>query len=153
MATAETSTCQGQDHVTLTAPSGYLANIVTEETRCGGDSAPWRIEGQPGQRINLTLYDFSHYEATSHHHTSSCLIYAFVKEKGSSEKISICGGGTRTKNVYISVSHSLLVFIIRSYNAETERHFLLKYDGKHTNQSSQWPGPLPANYTSTVFAH
>lgn len=131
VATAESGTCQGQDHVVLKSPSGYLANIVTEETRCGGDSAPWRIDAQPGQRINLTLYDFSHHEAARH--SSSCLIYAFVKEVGSSEKISICGGGQRTKNVYISVLHSLLVFVIRSYNAETERHFLLKYDGEHTN--------------------
>ncbi len=58
---AEAKLCQIHDHLKLTAPSGHIANVVTEETRCGGDDAPWLIEAKPGQRINLTLYDFTHY--------------------------------------------------------------------------------------------
>ncbi len=59
VATAVGRLCSGYEALRLTGPQGYLANIITEDTQgCGGESVPWRIEAQPGQRINLTLIDF-----------------------------------------------------------------------------------------------
>ncbi len=42
----------------ISASEGYLANIVTEKKRFGSEKCPWVIQVQPGQTINLTLYDF-----------------------------------------------------------------------------------------------
>ena len=39
--------------------AGYLASSITYQTTCGGSERPWFLEAQPGQKINLTLYDFS----------------------------------------------------------------------------------------------
>lgn len=38
---------------------GYLANLVTAATGCGGPSTPWHIAARPGQTVRLTLLDFS----------------------------------------------------------------------------------------------
>jgi len=39
---------------------GLVSSQVTELTRCGTADWPWLIEAGDGQRINVTLYDFSH---------------------------------------------------------------------------------------------
>lgn len=41
------------------ALSGLVSSYVTDETGCGTTDWPWAISAGPGQRINLTLYDFS----------------------------------------------------------------------------------------------
>lgn len=39
---------------------GYLASIMTSDvTQCDGRSHPWLIAAQVGQRISLTLFDFT----------------------------------------------------------------------------------------------
>ena len=51
--------CRRCDFVKVTEPSGYLGNVVTEETGCGAPDCPWRISVKPGQRINVTLINFA----------------------------------------------------------------------------------------------
>ena len=46
----------------ITAPSGSIASVTTAESRYGSDSCPWVIQADPGQRVNLTLMDFSSLE-------------------------------------------------------------------------------------------
>ena len=53
------SNCAGSIAVTNGAPSGYIANYVTEATGCGGLTNPWVLLAGPGQRISLVLYDFN----------------------------------------------------------------------------------------------
>src|SRR5437867_2388448 len=45
--------------VGVTSARGYLASIVTADTECGSARAPWFIHVQPGQRVNISLLDFS----------------------------------------------------------------------------------------------
>ena len=52
--------CLVKEELNLTSSHGFIASIVTSETQfCGSPSHPWQIVGQPGQRINITLLDFS----------------------------------------------------------------------------------------------
>ena len=44
--------------VSLPGP-GFIANLVTEATGCGGVDSPWRVEAQPGQTVRLSLLDFT----------------------------------------------------------------------------------------------
>ena len=39
--------------------STVFHNIYTCDFLVPGASCPWQIQAQPGQRINLTLYDFA----------------------------------------------------------------------------------------------
>lgn len=45
--------------IPLTQSSGYLAGSVTHRTGLGSRRCPWVVQVPAGQRINVTLYDFS----------------------------------------------------------------------------------------------
>jgi len=51
--------CHAHRPVVVSGTSGYLASLTAAETGCGTSDAPWLIEVMPGQRINVTLFDFS----------------------------------------------------------------------------------------------
>ena len=51
--------CQTTNFVKVKATEGYLSNAVTKTTGCGSVTSPWILEGLPGQRINITLWDFN----------------------------------------------------------------------------------------------
>jgi len=57
--TASEVDCHGDGHVTVTQPSGYLSNQIAESHGYGSLTCPWRIELPEGQRINITLLDFT----------------------------------------------------------------------------------------------
>ena len=46
-------------HVSTTLLSGYLAGVWAADTGCGTTDAPWVIKVGLGQRINVTVLDFS----------------------------------------------------------------------------------------------
>jgi len=51
--------CHAHRPIVVSDPSGYLASLTAAETGCGTSDAPWLIQVMPGQRINVTLFDFS----------------------------------------------------------------------------------------------
>ena len=51
--------CQANGFIKREATSGYLSNLVTEETGWGTIAHPWILQALPGQQINLTLLDFT----------------------------------------------------------------------------------------------
>jgi len=56
---AAKSDCHAHRPIVISDTSGYLASLTAAETGCGTSDAPWLIEVMPGQRINVTLFDFS----------------------------------------------------------------------------------------------
>ncbi|ESO12751.1 hypothetical protein HELRODRAFT_159334 [Helobdella robusta] len=58
--TVTSDECQSSTNLQVTFASGYLGSIINSDTpHCDGAYHPWVIKGQPGQRVNLTLYDFA----------------------------------------------------------------------------------------------
>ncbi len=53
------SLCRGSDYARPVASAGFLASTVTEATGCGSAETPWLLQVARGQRVNLTLHDFS----------------------------------------------------------------------------------------------
>jgi len=52
--------CDDEAGIPVSLPGpGYIANLVTEATGCGGVRSPWRVEVRRGQTIRLSLLDFS----------------------------------------------------------------------------------------------
>jgi len=51
--------CQTGNPIQITQSHGVLASLVAAETGCGSAHAPWHLRALPGQRINITLLDFS----------------------------------------------------------------------------------------------
>ena len=63
---------KGSIRLNATTP-GYLASVVAEETRKGSHGCPWLLQARPGEKINITLIDFTRED------TSSCTAYATIK--------------------------------------------------------------------------
>jgi len=64
---ASRASCDGAGRQTslVRGQSGYLAGVWAAETGCGTVDAPWKVRVEPGQRINVTLYDFAVPETTN----------------------------------------------------------------------------------------
>ena len=131
VATANQQVCQSVGAITLTSPSGYLANAITDATGVGSTSCPWKISMSPGQRINITLYDFSRPLLTEKRNINSrsspCVRYAIIREQTMSvHNIPICGEKRRIRPVYISTGSTVDVSITRRSNQQ----FVLEYKGE-----------------------
>ncbi|ELU17324.1 hypothetical protein CAPTEDRAFT_219553 [Capitella teleta] len=122
--------CRTPGAVIVTKPEGALSNMVTEETGCGGESTPWRIQGSPGQQVNLTLLDFFWTKKGAANREQTCLRYAVVRERGTGHRINVCGGGMagRTSHVHTSSSGALDVVIFAPTQRRTEAYFMFQFN-------------------------
>ena len=117
--------CQPSIMVDITAPSGVLSSVVTDDTELGSATCPWVIKAQPGQRNNITLMDFSTHIPLD----GACQAYAIVREKRPTHSQTICRDRVRERHVYLSQGPTLEVRLIRSSN-HNMNHFILIYQSK-----------------------
>jgi len=125
----ERQLCHALRPVILTNKTGYLASVISADTGCGTGDSPWLITLLPGQRINITLYDFttqpdSPAAAAPHNSTSGsggsdvmtgvgpgaessrlCRVYATVRETNGARAVTICGGPLRQRPAYVTLGH------------------------------------------------
>ena len=129
VAHAERSLCETNNYLKLESTSGYISSFVAKDTGCGSPNTPWIIQVEPGQRINLTLWDFDVQKDTvpilsvCHHR------YATVRERALNRSMSICGGIARETHVYLSMSNSLEVSLLTTLN---DGQFLIFFESKYT---------------------
>ena len=112
--------------MTLKDLPGYLSNTRSVTPECGTiPDSPWKVEVKSGQRINLTLYDFSHRSSPE---DNKCRTYAIVRERslGRTRNITLCTID-REKIVYTSVTNSLEIGLAN--NIPTS--FIIKYEGQY----------------------
>ena len=100
---------------------------------CGSTSHPWRLEAPVGQRINISLLDFSNpaHAPRDRRDVSACRQqYGYVLDKSNKKNVSMCAGGgaeLRQSVVYQSNSHSLQIVI--NNQQTTNNSFLVKVEG------------------------
>ena len=127
---------------------GYILSSVTAKTGLGSRNCPWLIKAKPGQRINVTVYDFSSRSRTDDVAKKSliqgtaskaiCPVYATLSEGGKmfggvldTTRIGICGSEKRRRWVYTSRGSSLSVKMVNmSADSAKNINFMLKYEGE-----------------------
>jgi len=129
--------------------TGYLSSLITARTGVGTAECPWLLRAGPGQRISLSLLDFtvarrrtppSENEAVVKPPPPSsqrCVRLAVIREasatyqrRGDREVCSTgSGDGGRERAVYLSSSNELEVLISSTNIAAGSTIFLLRYDG------------------------
>jgi len=72
------SDCHAHRPVVISDSSGYLASLTAAETGCGTSDAPWLIIVKPGQRINVTLFDFSPQDVALHGQVLRSCVFSSV---------------------------------------------------------------------------
>ncbi len=109
---------------------GFLSSQVTDDTGCGSIRHPWVIEVSSGQRVKITLIDFSGSEHSPYAQESgSCNAYGYISEANSGINSSICGGLARERELYTSSSNLVQIQITLLEARGNGGQFLLKYDG------------------------
>ncbi len=106
----------------VTSFPGFLSGSVSTNQRAGTSYCPWLLEASPGQRINITLYNFQLDQMSGSH---DCRQGATVRDDGHSQNLMFCSGEGRTKT-YTSQTNVLEVEL---NSAGPPAEFLLYYKG------------------------
>ena len=141
VASAATQSCLQGRNIRLEGPSAFLASVDILTHRYGGIDCPWQITASPGQRVNVTLYNFARYKPppdtgsdTSQYITNgACYELGDIIERGGlSQRLTLCKHLDRKTHVYTSQTNSISIQM-KTDRALSEYYFLLKYEGKILN--------------------
>ncbi|KAK2142736.1 hypothetical protein LSH36_920g02042 [Paralvinella palmiformis] len=119
----EASLIANQLPIRVSKTEGYLASVITKLTYKGSSRCPWRIQGLPGQTIQISLLD-SYIEVSPV--DGVCQIYAYIRESslsGSGSKLMDCGYDS-LGHVFTSLSESVDVTMIDN---EEYRNFVIHF--------------------------
>ena len=109
---------------------GILASVITISTGCGSVANPWVIRVNEGQRINITLLDFSGLANETRQAYNLCRVYAVLKDLGSGKSITVCGGKFGSEiGGYMSDTNEIEVRLPGVKDSIHDGHFLLVYEG------------------------
>ncbi len=83
--------------MTLIEDEGHISSVITQDTGVGSVMCPWKIALNPGQRINITLYDYAipteeELHKSGGHDPSVCYQYALITERRCVQKFPACSG-------------------------------------------------------------
>ncbi|ELU12142.1 hypothetical protein CAPTEDRAFT_224991 [Capitella teleta] len=127
--------CRQSNHTLISSTSGFLSpppDVANEGSglqvsECGTQRCAWRVRVAPGQLVNLTLLDFS-LEGRSEDSVEACYNYAIVSEDASAAETPICGGLSRKRHVYTSVSNQVDIELIRGRIRGQIPKFLVRFE-------------------------
>lgn len=148
------SHCQPQPPIILINRTVYLSSLASAaQSGCGASNSPWTVEALPGQRINITLVDFT--PESSKVTTSrggggggdgfTCRVYATIREwrrgrRRMRSSSTICGGTGRTRAVHVTSDATTEIRLIggrRQLPGKTV-NFLLKLEGQSSSLRSTY---------------
>ncbi|KAK2159916.1 hypothetical protein LSH36_143g01023 [Paralvinella palmiformis] len=129
--TPKQKSCLSSQPILIKQSSGYIASTTTFKTACGSHSAPWLIRAERGQRINITLHDYTRGYHTlgdnrEIHKATSCHAYAVAKEQNHREAVTVCGGGSRIRHVLTTIANQLEIRVLQGTNSRRS-YFLLEF--------------------------
>ena len=127
MTSVNANGCSRGYNIDVISSPGYLASITSKDTPCGSGNAPWTLQAQAGQSINLTLIDFSWDEHYSGFTRKCTKIYGHILSYASDDIIQICGGRSRIQHIDIKPSHHIQ--IVFDEVAVNDAYFIIKYEG------------------------
>ena len=112
--------------------SSSTSSDVNSVSSCGSKSHPWRLEAAAGQRINISLLDFTIMDRPRDRVT--CRQYRYVLEKLDKRNVSVCGGGgaeLRQSHVYVSDSNNVQIvqYHVASNTQRLGQNYLLRVEG------------------------
>jgi len=122
---------------------------ITSSTSCGSNSLPWIVEAPVGQKISISLIDFT--ASDSSRTQISCRNLGVIVDKADKKNTSICVGGTqREKKLYSSTGNVLNIFMTHSDQQENERKFLLRLQGLKSDLLLTWLSHIDNGFKKTV---
>lgn len=90
----------------------------------GTMQCPWSIHTDPGQQINITLFNF----IVNQYSPEECPMHAIIKDGNSSKEKAVCQN-SRESEFYVSSSNHVEIYLVL-HSGGTTPQFLLTYRGK-----------------------
>ena len=106
--------------------AGFLSSSMALKTGCGQHSTPYVLEGKSGQKLNISLLDFS-WKDNETDDPSQCASYGYILDTESDDVTTICGNTRRQKHIYISAGHSVQI-LLESSQLEDNK-FIIGFKG------------------------
>ena len=101
---------------------------VNSVSSCGSKSHPWRLEAAAGQRMNISLLDFTDRRPRDR---VTCRQYGYVLEKLNKRNVSVCGAELRQSHVYISDANNVEIVLTQTGDNQ-KLTFLIRSQGVYT---------------------
>ena len=126
-----------QREAIIVQDSGYIAKSITDQHGCGSIDCPWLVKVAPGQRLNISMFDFgrtvmqSRGDIFSHDSQSSiCSVYAIIKEESIGSTMTVCAKDQRFSKVYTSTTNSVEIRIVTKSKQDVEdKQFVIYFEG------------------------
>lgn len=136
--------CRSASFVEVTAAEGYISSLITEDTGCGSIDTPWLLKAKPGQKINITLWDFDSINHKKSGLVAShsglpppCHVYAIIKERTVTSSKTVCPKDSRTSHVFMSSGDTVEIRIVtKKQEKDDHGYFLLKFQGERPSLTS-----------------
>lgn len=99
---------------------------------CGTKLQPWTVEARTGQRVSISLLDFSRSDSVES--SQPCYNHGTIVDKTGKRNISICSDGTqRVKDIFQSTGNSVSIFLNQPDRKDAtgeDIQFILKIEGE-----------------------
>ena len=117
--------------------SSSTSSDVNSVSSCGSKSHPWRLEAAAGQRINISLLDFTAMSMSATDRPRdlvTCRQYGYVLETLNKRNVSVCGGGgAELRHSHVHMSDSNNVKIVQAQpmaeSQQFQQNFLIRTEG------------------------
>jgi hypothetical protein len=124
---------QGKALTVDVTSSVNLASSTTQADRRGSHQCPWLVRVPQGQRINVTLYDFTTIDPDVDGVTQPRYVYANMGETDKMADRTVYAGSQRVRHVMTSRTNQLKIHLTRPFDSLIrtlrENVFLLHIQG------------------------
>lgn len=120
------------EHQFISSSSSF--SDTSPVSSCGTKSHPWHLEAPVGQRINISLLDFSDHVNAPTGRDVRCRQYGYILEKPNKKNASICAAAetreTKHREMAVFMSDTNTLDIVLVAGAKVDNHsFLIKLEG------------------------
>ena len=113
-----------------------LSSNMALRSGYGLPRCPWNIEVRKGQKVKVTLYDFSlssRYKTDSRYTSDGereyCYVYAVIREQNGDKGFTVCAGNQRESVVYLSTTNVIQIILL-DVDKENPQNFIFHYEGE-----------------------
>lgn len=118
------ATCSGREDIVLPG-AGPVYLLGGDRQPASTASCIYHVTAAPGQRINVSLIDFSVGWGMASNMTSvgvvrhhvTCHRYAMISESATGPSVEVCASWKRQVNVYISQSNTLTILMLEQHHS------------------------------------
>ena len=113
----------------ISSGSNTISSMSSHTSECATTNSPLIIETSPGQKMNISMTDFSWGDQGFDVSKMHCQrLYGHIVSYDSSDILEICGGSSRQHHVHTTSSHVIQIAFDEA--ALQQYTFLLKLQGK-----------------------